>query len=71
MFSFSWSCNMVKMRKQENLLMKGGLLMSSKKKKASDVDKKAKPDITNDQLGENSGEGRFEKAINSKSGKCR
>jgi hypothetical protein len=51
--------------------MKGGLLMSSKKKKARGPDNKLKPDISNDQLGENAGEGRFEKAINSKNGKCR
>ncbi len=45
--------------------------MSSKKKKACDVDKKVKPDISNDQLGENAGEGRFETSVNSKSRKSR
>lgn len=45
--------------------------MSSKKKKARDVDKKAKPSISNDQLGENAGEGRFEKSVNPKGGKSR
>ncbi len=45
--------------------------MSSKKKKVSGIDKKAKLDISNDQLGENAGEGRFEKAVNPKNGKCR
>ncbi len=45
--------------------------MSSKKKKVSGIDKKVKPDVSNDQLGENAGEGRFEKAVNSKNGKCR
>lgn len=51
--------------------MKGGLKMSSKKKKARELNNKVKPDIANDQLGENAGEGRFEKAINSKNGKNR
>jgi len=45
--------------------------MSSKKKKAREIDNKVKPDVSNDQLGENAGEGRFEKAINPKNGKCR
>ena len=44
--------------------------MADKKDKSSSVDKKGKPSISNDQLGENSGEGRYEK-LNSKSGKCR
>jgi len=51
--------------------MKGGVLMSSKKKKARERDSKLKPDVANDQLGENAGEGRFERAINPKTGKCR
>jgi len=42
--------------------------MSSKKKK---LDKKQKLNASNDQLGENAGEGRFEKAVNSRDGKCR
>jgi hypothetical protein len=33
--------------------------------------REGKPSISNDQLGENAGEGRLEKAINSKGGKCR
>lgn len=45
--------------------------MSSKKKKACDVGKKGKPDFANDQLGENASEGRFEKAVNSKSSKSK
>lgn len=44
--------------------------MADKKDKSSSVDKKVKPSVSNDQLGENSGEGRFEKS-NSKGGKCR
>ena len=44
--------------------------MADKKGKACGVDKKGKPASSNDQLGENAGEGRFEKA-NSKGGKCR
>ncbi len=44
--------------------------MADKKGKACDVDKKGKPSISNDQLGENSGEGRIEKSA-SKSGKNR
>ena len=44
--------------------------MADKKSKACDLDKKVKPAVSNDQLGENAGEGRFEKA-NSKSSKCR
>lgn len=42
--------------------------MADRKDKACDVDKKGKPGIANDQLGENSGEGRFEKS-SQKSGK--
>lgn len=44
--------------------------MADKKDKACEVDKKVKPSASNDQLGENAGEGRFEKS-NSKGGKCR
>jgi len=44
--------------------------MANKKAKACGVDKKCKPSVSNDQLGENAGEGRFEKA-NPKGGKCR
>jgi hypothetical protein len=44
--------------------------MIDKKSKASEADKKCKPSASNDQLGENSGEGRFEKS-SSKSGKTR
>jgi hypothetical protein len=51
-------------------IMKGGCLMA-KKGKSSSANRKGKPSISNDQLGENAGEGRFEKAINSKDGKCR
>jgi hypothetical protein len=46
-------------------------MMSDKKSKSKGAGKKVKPSVSNDQLGENAGEGRFEKAINSKSGKCR
>ena len=44
--------------------------MTDKKGKASDPNKNVKPSAGNDQLGENSGEGRFEKA-SAKKGKCR
>lgn len=44
--------------------------MADKKDKACNVDKKVKPSASNDQLGENAGEGRFEKA-NTKSSKSR
>lgn len=44
--------------------------MADKKGKACNIDKRAKPAASNDQLGENAGEGRFEKA-NCKDGKCR
>ena len=44
--------------------------MADKKDKACDVNKKTKPSASNDQLGENAGEGRFEKA-NCKGGKSR
>lgn len=44
--------------------------MVDKKGKAPKDDKKTKPDITNDQLGENAGEGRNMKA-DSKRGKSR
>jgi hypothetical protein len=44
--------------------------MANKKAKSRGTDKKSKPDFSNDQLGENAGEGRFEKA-NPKGGKCR
>lgn len=44
--------------------------MADKKAKSSDSSKKSKPIASNDQLGENAGEGRFEK-VNPKSGKCR
>jgi len=46
-------------------------MMSDKKCKTSDVDKKCKPSAGNDQLGENAGEGRFEKAVNTKGNKCK
>lgn len=55
----------------DDVNVKGVLFMSSKKKKSCDVDKKLKPGAANDQLGENAGEGRFEKAVNSRNGKCR
>lgn len=46
--------------------------MADKKNKAAcDIDKKVKPSITNDQLGENAGEGRFEKHVSPKGGKSR
>jgi hypothetical protein len=44
--------------------------MIDKKSKACDTDKKSKPGSSNDQLGENAGEGRYEKS-SSKSGKNR
>ena len=44
--------------------------MADKKGKDCNVDKKGKPTISNDQLGENAGEGRFEKT-SCKDGKCR
>jgi hypothetical protein len=47
------------------------IMMSDKKSKSKGAGKKVKLSVSNDQLGENAGEGRFEKAINSKSGKCR
>ena len=43
--------------------------MADKKDKAFKDVKKDKPSVTNDQLGENSGEGRV--INNTKSGKCR
>jgi len=46
-------------------------MMSDKKCKSSDMDKKCKPTAGNDQLGENAGEGRFEKTVSSKGNKCR
>lgn len=45
--------------------------MSDKKSKPKDTGKKAKPSVSNDQLGENAGEGRYEKYVGTKSGKCR
>lgn len=45
--------------------------MANKKDKACEIDKKGKPTASNDQLGENAGEGRFEKVVNPKGGKCR
>lgn len=48
----------------------GGYRMADKKDKACNIDKKGKPTISNDQLGENAGEGRFEKT-NGKGNKCR
>ena len=50
--------------------MKGGLRVADKKDKSSSSDKKGKPSASNDQLGENAGEGRFEK-LSPKGGKCR
>lgn len=44
--------------------------MTDKKNKTGEADKKCKPGVSNDQLGENSGEGRFEKT-SPKSGKTR
>ncbi len=44
--------------------------MADKKNKAAcDVDKKTRPSVSNDQLGENAGEGRFEKHVSPKGGK--
>ncbi len=43
----------------------------AKKGKSSGANRKSKPSVSNDQLGENAGEGRFEKAINPKGGKSR
>lgn len=43
----------------------------AKKGKSSSANRKGKPSISNDQLGENAGEGRFEKAVNPKGGKSR
>lgn len=45
--------------------------MSDKKNKSREACRKVKPSVSNDQLGENAGEGRFEKAVESKSGKYR
>ncbi|NLK86218.1 MAG: hypothetical protein GX279_01825 [Clostridiaceae bacterium] len=45
--------------------------MPEKKRKSNDTSKKIKPSASNDQLGENAGEGRYERAVNSKGGKCR
>jgi hypothetical protein len=46
-------------------------MMSDKKSKAKDTGKKTKPSVSNDQLGENAAEGRFEKTVGTKSKKCR
>ena len=46
-------------------------MMPDKKNKSKEACRKVKPSVSNDQLGENAGEGRFEKAVESKSGKCR
>ena len=43
--------------------------MGDQKSKTKDAAKKAKPSVSNDQLGENAGEGRFEKSVNTKNGK--
>lgn len=48
---------------------KEGASMGDKKGNAFSKDDKKKPSVTNDQLGENSGEGRVIKE--SKGGKCR
>ncbi len=45
--------------------------MSGKKNKSNDSDKKIKPSVGNDQLGENAGEGRFEKSSGTKDRKSR
>lgn len=46
--------------------------MADKKNKAAcDVDKKGKPSASNDQLGENAGEGRYEKHVSPRGGKSR
>jgi hypothetical protein len=45
--------------------------MPDKKNKSNDTGKKVKPSASNDQLGENAGEGRYEKAVNTKGSKCR
>ncbi len=45
--------------------------MSGKKNKSNNIDKKVKPTVSNDQLGENAGEGRYEKSVNTKGGKSR
>lgn len=44
--------------------------MADKKDKSGNMNKKGKPSSSNDQLGENAGEGRFEK-LSPKDGKCR
>ncbi len=44
--------------------------MADKRNKAAcGADKKTKPSAANDQLGENAGEGRFQKHVSSKGGK--
>ncbi len=43
----------------------------AKKGKSSSANKKGKPSASNDQLGENAGEGRFEKSVSPKGGKSR
>ena len=49
---------------------KGGKHMADKRNKAAcGADKKTKPSAANDQLGENAGEGRFQKHVSSKGGK--
>jgi hypothetical protein len=45
--------------------------MPDKKNKSKNADKKVKPSVSNDQLGENAGEGRYEKYVNNKGGKSR
>jgi hypothetical protein len=45
--------------------------MPDQKNKSNNSDKKIKPSVSNDQLGENAGEGRYEKSAGTKDGKCR
>jgi hypothetical protein len=41
--------------------------MGDKKSKNKDTSTKVKPSVSNDQLGENAGEGRYEKSVSTKS----
>lgn len=52
------------------LSLRGGLWMGRKKNKSRFNEKKTEPSVINDQIGENAGEGRFEKSF-PKNGKSR
>jgi|LSQX01.2.fsa_nt_gb hypothetical protein len=57
------------MTSKQKLVYERSKVMAEKKSRTNDAKKKKRPSVSNDQLGENAGEGRFEMYVKEKNSK--